>query len=175
MNILDSKQNLFLLFGIAIFLFLARHFHITNNFVPLIAIIVFLSKINYSKFIVISALIIPLLINDLLNNFHITNLVTYIFIIFNLLVLPSIQNFNLGKNFLLTLYSCIAFYLISNLSVWIFQNLYPKNFSGLLSCYIMALPFFKNTLLSNLIGIILILGIYKKITSIQNSSDKTFI
>ena len=44
----------------------------------------------------------------------------------------------------------LQFFLISNLPVWIFGNLYPHTFAGLAACYIAALPFFGNTLLSNL-------------------------
>ncbi len=43
-----------------------------------------------------------------------------------------------------------AFYLITNFGVWVFGNgtMYPSNFAGLMECYSMAIPFFRNSLIS---------------------------
>ena len=43
------------------------------------------------------------------------------------------------------------FFIISNLGVWFLGNLYEKNLEGLIKCYFLAIPFFKNTLFSTLI------------------------
>jgi hypothetical protein len=43
------------------------------------------------------------------------------------------------------------FFLISNFGVWTSGTMYTKDFSGLLTCYTMAIPFFKNSLMSDLI------------------------
>lgn len=45
----------------------------------------------------------------------------------------------------------LSFFLISNFAVWMFSSMYPKNIGGLYACYISAIPFFKMTLLSNLL------------------------
>jgi hypothetical protein len=42
----------------------------------------------------------------------------------------------------------LAFFILSNFGSWYFW--YPHTISGLLACYIAALPFYKNTLLSDL-------------------------
>lgn len=50
-----------------------------------------------------------------------------------------------------TLFSSILFYLITNFGVWLEPNSwYPKDFAGLLQSYVMALPFFRNTILGDL-------------------------
>ena len=55
------------------------------------------------------------------------------------------------KNLLVASFlASLIFYLLSNLGVWISTNMYPKNFGGLITCYIAGLPFFKNTLLGDL-------------------------
>jgi len=46
--------------------------------------------------------------------------------------------------------SSVVFFLATNFAVWIFTSWYEKTFFGLLQCYIMALPFFKNTLFGDL-------------------------
>lgn len=47
--------------------------------------------------------------------------------------------------------SSILFFVLSNFFVWLQSGLYPLTFEGLFTCYIMAIPFFKNTILSTLI------------------------
>ncbi len=44
----------------------------------------------------------------------------------------------------------INFFAISNFGVWISGTLYEISVQGLLECYIMAIPFFTNTLLSTM-------------------------
>ena len=52
--------------------------------------------------------------------------------------------------------SAVIFYIISNFGVWFSGSLYQYSIEGLIQCYIMALPFFTNTLLSTIIFSLLI-------------------
>ncbi len=47
--------------------------------------------------------------------------------------------------------SSSIFFIISNFFVWCFDGMYPLNTAGLVQCYIQALPFFRNELMSNFI------------------------
>jgi hypothetical protein len=47
--------------------------------------------------------------------------------------------------------AAVSFFLVSNFAVWAFGTMYPHNWSGLLQCYTMAIPFFRNTVASDLI------------------------
>lgn len=47
--------------------------------------------------------------------------------------------------------SSISFFLLSNLAVWAAYEMYPKNFSGLMTSYTLALPFFRNALEGDLL------------------------
>jgi len=47
---------------------------------------------------------------------------------------------------LATLAGAIQFFFVSNFAVWQFMNTYPHNFSGLVGCYVAAIPLFWNTL-----------------------------
>jgi hypothetical protein len=38
------------------------------------------------------------------------------------------------------------FFIVSNLSVWAFDGLYPLTLQGLITCYVAAIPFFQNWL-----------------------------
>ena len=51
---------------------------------------------------------------------------------------------------ILSFIGAVTFFVISNFGVWISSTLYEISVQGLLNCYIMALPFFTNTLLSTM-------------------------
>ena len=58
-----------------------------------------------------------------------------------------------------------VFFLLSNFSVWMSQEvLYPKNFSGLLTCYAAGLPFYKNALMATIVFLPAILFSYNYLT-----------
>jgi len=50
-----------------------------------------------------------------------------------------------------SLISAVSFFLVSNFAVWLFGTMYDKSFAGLLQCYTMAIPFFRGTLVSDLV------------------------
>ena len=50
-----------------------------------------------------------------------------------------------------SLVASILFFVVTNFGSWLTSGLYPKNFTGLLACYTAGVPFFANTLMSNLL------------------------
>jgi hypothetical protein len=57
--------------------------------------------------------------------------------------------------------SSILFFGISNFGVWYSGFLYPQNLDGLIACYVSAIPFFKNTLFSDLLYSIILFGSFQ--------------
>jgi hypothetical protein len=55
----------------------------------------------------------------------------------------------------------VAFFLISNFGVWVGGKLYSLTVSGLVACYVAALPFFRNSLLGDLAYTALMFGSYR--------------
>ena len=47
--------------------------------------------------------------------------------------------------------SSVAFYLVSNFAVWAAYNMYPKTLAGLMTCYTLAIPFFRPSLIGDLL------------------------
>ena len=45
-----------------------------------------------------------------------------------------------------SLLAAVAFFLVTNAAVWLTAGLYPVNASGLVACFVAAIPFFGNTL-----------------------------
>ena len=58
--------------------------------------------------------------------------------------------------------SSLLFFLITNIAVWLSPDgMYPKTFSGLMVCYMMAIPFFRNELLATFLYSITFFGVYR--------------
>lgn len=54
----------------------------------------------------------------------------------------------------------VLFYLVTNFGVWLVDAMYPMTASGLVQSYLNALPFFRNTLIGDLLFTSLLFGIY---------------
>jgi hypothetical protein len=54
----------------------------------------------------------------------------------------------------------VIFFLLTNAAVWAFTNLYSHNLTGLIESYIAALPFFRNSLIGDLLYTGAIFGAY---------------
>lgn len=54
-----------------------------------------------------------------------------------------------GRTAAATLAGSVLFYVTTNFAVWAFGSLYPKTSAGLVTCYVAAIPFFRNTLLGD--------------------------
>ncbi len=50
-----------------------------------------------------------------------------------------------------SLATSVSFFLISNFMVWAVWTMYAKNLTGLIECYTAAVPFFRNTVVSDLL------------------------
>jgi hypothetical protein len=55
----------------------------------------------------------------------------------------------------------LMFFFITNLAVWAFTPWYSKTLAGIIQCYEMALPFFRNTLIADLFYAVLFFGAFE--------------
>jgi hypothetical protein len=60
-----------------------------------------------------------------------------------------------------SLFSAILFVVVTNFGAWL--TMYPHTAEGLRNCYIAAIPFFRNTLLSTLVYSAVTFGLYELI------------
>lgn len=74
-----------------------------------------------------------------------------------------------------TLVSSVIFFLITNFGVWISGMLYEMNWNGLVQCYVMAIPFFRNTLAGDLFYVTVMFGLYALIRKLVPHSDGVVI
>ena len=63
------------------------------------------------------------------------------------------------------------FFVITNFTVWLSGEMYAKTGAGLLECYTLALPFYRNGLLGDLAYSVLLFGAWALLAA--NADDKT--
>jgi hypothetical protein len=50
-----------------------------------------------------------------------------------------------------SLAASVSFFLVSNFAVWLVWNMYPMTLAGLLQCYTVGLPYFRNSVAGDLL------------------------
>lgn len=55
----------------------------------------------------------------------------------------------------------ILFFIVTNFVVWAATPWYPKNWAGISECFLLAIPFFRNTLLGDLFYVSVFFGAYE--------------
>ena len=134
------------------------------NFTPVAAIALFGGAYLNKKY----ALIVPLLlmaISDLVIGLHDVVIFTWgSFILITILGLWIKKHKTVAGIFSMSLVSSVLFYIVSNFGVWL-MGWYPPNLKGLISCYVMALPFLRNFTLATLSYAAIFFGLYELIAS----------
>jgi len=64
-----------------------------------------------------------------------------------------------------SLFSSIVFFLVTNFGYWLTYSLYPKTLEGQLMAYYFALPFFRNTVIGDLLYAGLFFGGYEAVAA----------
>jgi hypothetical protein len=66
-----------------------------------------------------------------------------------------------------SLFSSVTFFIITNFAVWAFFSWYPHTAAGLINCFVLALPFFRNTLLGDLVYSGVLFGVYELVLNLS--------
>ena len=151
------KEYIKISFGIFIALAASRFIPHPPNFTSLIALSFYIPAIFGFKYIF--ALMVCFLITDLFIGFHSLTLFTW----GSVFIIGYLSKFFLNsliKRVSGAIAAAIIFFLITNFGVWILGS-YGYTFNGLLTCYILAIPFFGNTLISTVLFSVVIEGILK--------------
>ena len=148
--LINLKKEIFPL-SLILILIISRLIPHPPNFTPIISVAIISSYFFKDKFLSILVLMISMILSDFLIGFHKNIFFVYLSLVTITLVFYNLrEKINFKSMFLFSFFGSLIFYLISNFGVLILGTMYEKNFSGLLNCYIMAIPFFKNTFLSTL-------------------------
>ena len=122
-----------------------------DNFTPTMAIALFSGAVLPASL----ALTVPVLVmmaSDLFIGLH--GLFWLVWASFLMVVMIGIwvrQKAGLWRAAAGTLASSVLFFFLTNLGVFLFENMYPRDWEGFVHCYAMALPFFRNSLASDMV------------------------
>ena len=151
-NLLISLKKEIFPIGLIFILALSRLMPHPDNFTPIIALAImssyFFKNINFSYAI----MLFSMLLADFFIGFYSHMLFVYSSLFLIVLIFFKIsKKINYKNLFIFSFFGSVIFFLISNFGVWLVGNLYERNINGLIECYFMAIPFFKNTITSTLI------------------------
>jgi len=167
-NIINILKKEIFPISLILILAFARLIPHPPNFTPIIAVAIvsgyFFKNLNLS----ILTLLIAMLISDLFIGFYENMIFVYVSLLIITFTFYKISNkINFKNLFIYGFAGSFVFFMVSNFGVWALgspglDNLpYEKSLTGLIECYIFAIPFFGNTFLSTLIFAYPAIFIYK--------------
>lgn len=130
------------------------------NFSPLEAMALFAGARIANRNIALLVPLLALLISDLFIGFYADIWVVYLCFIAMAYAGRSLQNASALKIALYGFGAAWGFFIVTNFSVWALGNMYPHTVSGLIACYLSAIPFFHNQLAGVAFYGILLFGSY---------------
>ena len=133
--------------GILLVLSVSRFIPHPPNFTSLLALSFYIPAILGIRYL--PALVFSFAITDLIIGFHGVTLFTW----GSVILIGFLSKFfilNLTRRISGALIGASLFFLITNFGVWSLGS-YGYNFQGLITCYILAIPFFAYSLISTLI------------------------
>ena len=150
-----------------------------SGFSPVIAIALFAGMIIKDKSVSFLMPLLSLFISDVIievlfrfNLFPYAGLYGYQLLNYSLLLLTTLlgwalKGHKLGSVFIGILVAPTLFFVLSNFTVWMTASFYTKDFSGLVSCFVAALPFYSHSLAATFIFLPVFLYSYNYIVRKQ--------
>jgi len=149
-----SKENLIkgaLIIAVMLLASLSRYiFADIPNITPILAMALFAGAMFKNNII---AYIIPvgaMIISDYFIGFHETSWVIYIAFAMIAFLGTKTNEKSILSIGTFSISSALLFFVVTNFAIWTLGAYFPMTLSGLIECYTMAIPFFRNTLLSTL-------------------------
>ena len=151
-----NKVELKAVFGLVILALFSRLLPHPPNFAPITGIALFTGHHFANKRLALFIPIFCMFITDLYLGIHSLMPIVYLsFVMISILGIRA-KSISLG----IVVGASSIFFIITNLGVWYFN--YPLNWAGFTSCFILAIPFFVNSLMGDLFYTSMFQFSYKK-------------
>ena len=118
------------------------------NFTPILAGIIFIPFIKKDFIFSMIVPIVVMLISDSIIGMHSLMLWTYLPILILSFLAFYFHQDSFRRVINLAIFSPIIFFILSNFGVWVNSAKYSRDFSGLVECYIYAIPFYASSAIS---------------------------
>ena len=125
------------------------------NFTPILATGVFAGFYFKQFFLSLFIVIFSMFLGDLYFGFHSTMIFTYFSLAIAVAFGLFIKHFKYIEILLSGLASSVCFFIVTNFGAWLVLDMYEKNLADLLKSYVLAIPFFHNTLISTFLYLFL--------------------
>lgn len=132
------------------------------NFAPIAAMALFGGAYFNKKWAAFLVPISAMFITDLILGFHETMWAVYLsFALIVTLGMLMIKQKKVGNIFFASVTASVMFFIITNFGVWLSTPYYVKTGAGLAACFTAAIPFFHQTLLSDLFFVTILFGLFE--------------
>lgn len=130
------------------------------NFAPVAAVAIFGGAVLPRRY-AITAPLLAMIVSDLIIGLHSLIAVTW----GSYALIAFLSNATLAKPSIkkvvgVTIGGSMFFFVVTNFAVWLTSGMYEHTLKGLQQCFVMALPFFRNTATSDLIYTGALFGAY---------------
>jgi len=130
------------------------------NFAPVAAVAIFGGAVLPKRYTLLLPLAVMVISDSLIGWYSIMPVTWACYVLIALASSKWLRGRGFGRGVAMVIGSSLFFFVVTNFAVWAQGGLYPRTLAGLASCYYMAVPFFRNTALSDLIYSGLLFGIY---------------
>ena len=148
--------NIIIFISIAVLLRISPH---PWNFTPILSIALLTGAYFKNKLSFLIPFSIIILSDLYIGNFNMAFWVYISYLLIYIIGKTFISNVSYEKVFFSSLIGSLIFFVITNFGTWLIG--YPKTISGFISCFTLALPFYKNTLLSSMFYSSILFVIYE--------------
>jgi hypothetical protein len=123
-----------------------------DNFSPMIAVSLFGGAYLTRRWMAVVIPILAMFVSDIFLGFHDLMIPIYAMMIGFSFLGRNLANdssaFQIGAT---TVGSSLIFFIASNFLVWLTSGMYSLDLSGLIHCFMMAIPFFQNQILGDML------------------------
>jgi hypothetical protein len=129
------------------------------NFTPVGAMAIFSGAIIRDRRLAFLFPLLALFAGDIFIGFHKLMPIVYASFLVSVAIGLLLRNRRTpGRISLATLAGAIQFFAVTNFAVWVSGRTYPHTIAGVLTCYILGIPFFWNTLRGDAVYSVLFFG-----------------
>lgn len=159
MHRLLTDKNQLVVLGIIVLAVAMRLLPHPPNVTPVAALALFGGAYIQDKRFALALPLVVLMLSDLLLGLHDTLIFVYIGFMLTAMIGMILRKRMNGLTIVTaSLASSVMFFVLTNFGVWMTSDLYSADLSGLITCYIAAIPFFQNSVLGNLFFTALLFG-----------------
>ena len=172
---INSKNNFYFVLGFILIAAFSRIIPHYPNFTPLCAIALFGAKYFNNKYIAYLIPLVALWFSDLIiNNFILSQYfdgytILYSgfywqygsFLIIGFLGRKTLKKLSFFKLIGVSISASLLFFIVSNFGVWVQSSFYSQDLTGLIACYIAAIPFYFGTLSGSVFYSVFLFGSYE--------------